>query len=279
MRSGPAWKVCTALGVMLCAVALDTPPLEAQRLHGRVVDAGSGAPVADATISALDAEGRSGVQAVSDSAGGFTMPIMPGRFTLHVIHIGYEDLTTEPIEFSRGEVVTLEIRVGASPIRIEPLIVQSRRRIPIGSELFYSRMERQRKLGEGDFITRAEIEQSSVGSVNDLLARHPQLSIMSDGLNEFIMTEQRGGRRCRPALWVDGIRLLRDTDLSAWFMPGSVEGIEIYPNASFVPPELAGGESCGAIAIWSRAERGNPFTIKRIAAATAITLVGILITR
>jgi hypothetical protein len=89
----------------------------------------------------------------------------------------------------------------------------------------------------------------------------------------------RRSARWTPRAWVDGIRLLRDTDLSAWFMPGSVEGIEIYPNASFVPPELAGGESCGAIAIWSRAERGNPFTIKRIAAATAITLVGILITR
>lgn len=258
--------------------------LSAQSVSGRVIDAATGSPVAQAAIEAIDDAGQPRAQTASDSAGAFALPLPAGRYSFRVTHLSYDPLETESLQFSRGEVVRLEFRLGVRPIRMEPLVVTSRQRTHIGSEQFYSRMQRQRALGQGDFITRDDIEQTTTSDINALITRHPQVRSTRagpGGMTEMLVLEARGGGLCVPALWVDGMRIMRNelTDLRSWFHPDNVEGVEIYPNAAFAPPELSGGSECGAIAIWSRQQRGNPFTLKRVMIAAIIAVTGFAMTR
>lgn len=275
-----------ALSAALALALISAAPsaLCGQAASGLVIDATTGAGVADASIEALDESGQQRAQAVTDSAGHFALPLPAGRYRFRVTHLGYETIETESLQFNRGETVTLEIRLGARPIRMDPLVVRSRQRITIGSEAFYARMERQRALGQGDFITRADIEETTTSDINALIARHPQVRTGHGGpggFTEMLVLEQRGGGQCLPAIWVDGMRIMRNdqTDLRSWFHPDNVEGVEIYPNAAFAPPELVAGSACGAIAIWSRQQRGNPFTLKRIVIGAIIAITGFAMTQ
>src|SRR5215213_6453548 len=74
----------------LIAVSLGLASLgEAQTISGRVTDRTSGLPVAGVVISALDASGQPLVRAVTDSASGYRIILMPGAMKLHFRRIGF----------------------------------------------------------------------------------------------------------------------------------------------------------------------------------------------
>ena len=270
------------LPLLLGLVALLLPaPTSAQGMTGQVVDAASGVPLAEVRITVLDETSREHAVTVSDSSGQFVLPLPAGRYTLHLERLGYRALTTPSLAVNRAETVILELRLGAEAIPLEPLVVTSRvRSPPLGSDAFYRRMRQYRDVGAGRFFTRAQIDSTSTTNVHTLLARDPAVRIRRGRFTEYVAFESRG-RTCLPALYLDGvyIRNHSETDLSAWIQPGQIEGIEIYPNPALAPAELVRGGECGALAIWTRGSRGNPFTLKRGLIAGGIVALMLLITR
>jgi hypothetical protein len=74
----------------LIAVTLGLATLaRAQTVSGRVIDRTSGLPVAGVVVSALDASGQPLVRAVTDSASGYRIALMPGAMKLHFRRIGF----------------------------------------------------------------------------------------------------------------------------------------------------------------------------------------------
>lgn len=266
-HAGPSHRRATRRlirpAVLLLALVL--PQVAAgQVVIGRVIDEDTRAPVPQVLVAALDTAGAVQVSMLSDSAGAFQLGLAAGTYALRLERLGYETLTTDTVRLRRSETVTVEVRLGARAIPLEPLVVLGRSRPAIGSEAFYRRMDAYRKVGIGRFMTRGQIDSSGASTVHMLLARDPAVRILQYRLHEVVAFQARG-TTCLPALYIDGVRVANnaETDISAWLHPDIIEGVEIYPDPAFAPPELR-IEGCGALALWTRTGRGNPFTLKRI---------------
>jgi hypothetical protein len=260
----------------LCAVltvlALPRAAAGQAAVNGVVLDAETSQPVADVTIRAINEAGRERMRGVSDSAGYFSLALPPGRYTFQAEHIGYRTLNTPSVQVRRGDLVTVEIRVGVAPIAFEPLVVRLRQPNAVtGSERFHRRMAEQKAIGQGRFITRREIDSTSVASINDLLNRQPWLEVRPivgrTGTNDVVIIRY-AGRECLPALYIDGmpVGFTMDTDLRDFYSPDMLEGVEIYRTEVETPPELR-RPGCGTVALWTRGQRGNPFSLRRLGIA------------
>jgi hypothetical protein len=262
-----------ALFAALVAIHATAHRADAQVVGGLVVDAATGAPVAGARVGALDEEGQERLTVTSDGQGRFTIPLPAGRHVFRVQHIGYDVLDTEPVILGRGERVEVEIRLGPRPVDLEPLVVRERRRAGRGGTEFQRRMARMQATGQGRFITREEIEQTAVASVDALIAREPGVGLAQLQFQDVVVITARGrSSPCMPVVYIDGVQVMNDAltpvDLSL-FRPDMIEGIEIYTRPQFAPPEFR-TQGCGAIAVWTRLDGdGNPFTRRRLAIAGA----------
>jgi hypothetical protein len=265
---------------------------------GRVVDSVTGEGVGQALVRAVprsdtatappavreapapprDEDRRIRTAAITDSAGAFGLVLEPGEYAFQVEHISYRALTTGEVEVADGERLTVEIRLGPLPFEIEPLVVQARAQAASRISPFQRRMEQMGRASMGRFITREDIERAGVTTVNDLLMRQPGVTLVPvRGQSVVVMTGR--GQNCRPTLYFDGMAIARgagDVDLSSWFHPEMIEGIEIYPTATSAPADMR-TEGCGVIAIWSRHDAGNgaPLTWRRVLIATG--LIGLIL--
>ena len=91
---------------------------EAQTVSGRVTDRTSGMPVAGVVVSALDASGQPLVRAVTDSASGYRIMLVPGAMKLHFRRIGFS-----PVQVAIGDSVNGRIDVVLSrlPTQLPPV--------------------------------------------------------------------------------------------------------------------------------------------------------------
>ncbi len=268
-----------ALGASV-AMAMATATAQAQTVTGQVVDAVNGRGVDQALVVAVAAadptaaaeevelsalEEARPLSATTDSVGHFTLSVGPGSYSFVVEHIGYQTLRSPAVDVGSDELVTLELRLGPLPFEMEPLVVRERRQAATWRGHFQRRMDQHR--GAGRFITRADIERRSAGTVNSLLSTQPGLRLASVRGGQVIMMRSMG-RNCLPMLYFDGMpvsQTVAAVDLNHWFHPDAIEGIEIYRSAAMVPVDLH-GDGCGVIAIWSRRDEvGRPFSWTRMA--------------
>ena len=301
-----------ALSILIVLAGGVTENVRAQTLGGSTRLA-SGEPIAGVEVSALNAQGRIVGTVISDSAGVFHIPLpRADRYRLRAQHLGHPVHTSAYVRVRRGESIAVDLRIGPQVAELAPLVVIGRRRHPVSrlSE-FYDRMDRQKKLGLGRFITRQDIEQTSTTDVHTLLVqREPSirlfravaapaamspdpLQIVQNALNvragtvkEVIYLHRRGGvganSPCAPLIYLDGMLLGRteNVDLTSFVSTDEIEGIEIYRSGAETPGELADG--CGSIGVWTRravATSGNPFTLKRVGMASAFVAFALLMTR
>jgi hypothetical protein len=114
-------------GILFCA-ALQVASLDAAfaqdqvTVHGRVRDAGSGAPIASAWIELADFERRLGV----DTAGAFSVALDRGVHRLSVHALGYQSLHTE-IRLAGDTAMTFTLAV--EPLALEGIEVQASREL------------------------------------------------------------------------------------------------------------------------------------------------------
>lgn len=280
------------LAALLLCLHATSARASGQEVSGYVVDDGTGTALAEVVIRALDGAGNERASTSSDSTGWFAVRLPAGSYRFELSRLGYMDLSTEPVRVGRNENVTVELRMGPRAIPIEPVLVRARTRVArVGVDVFYQRMAQQRALGHGRFITRSDIDGTSVASANDLLARDPALMILARtrpggqstrNTIDVLVMRQPGLRHCYPAVFMDGIRIYRpeETDISALFQPESLEGVEIYPNPAFTPPELMDPRGCGSVALWTRRTQGRRFmTMRQLYIATGFVAAAFLLAR
>lgn len=285
--------------------------VSAQALGGSAHDGNTGAPVGGAVVTALDAQGREHGTVVTDSLGVFHIPLrLPGRYQLRAQHAEYTNQLSGFIRVRRGESIAVDLRIGAPVTELAPLIVVARKRHPVSRLTeFYDRMERQKKIGLGRFITRADIAQTSSVDVHSVLEREPSVSIVRSapprsslgvdrtgppdplellrtaanvrrtGVSEVIVI-QRGGGACTPMIFLDGMPLgsAEFVQLTSFVSTDEIEGIELYRSGMETPGELA--DACGAIGVWTRRAEGtpgNPFTWPRIAKAAGFLAGAVIV--
>jgi len=239
------------------ALLLATTPAAAQLVRGTVIDVAAGTPIAYAEVALVDQNGQSVLTALTDSLGVFLLEAPnAGRYTLTVRHIGFVAVSTPVVDVSDAEMVSVEVRMSAEAITLDPLVVVQRRWYGIARlEQFYDRADWHVRTGIGRIYFHEDLQSYS-------------------SLRHLFMTVPRR-LNCPMPILVDGIPIHSLDDLDAFAQPSDVEGVEIYRGAAQVPPEYAHLTDCAIALVWTRPTRGNPFSWKRF--LVGVAAAGVLV--
>ncbi|MEW5926049.1 MAG: TonB-dependent receptor [Gemmatimonadota bacterium] len=204
----------------------------AGELRGRVVEAGSGAPVAGASVRT---DGPAAGSATTDADGRWSVgPLPPGEHRVHVGHLGFAGRTVV-VAVPRPDGAELTVALTPEALPLDAVVVTASRRMqrladaPVATEL----------------ITRREIEQAGVSDLSSVLVQ--RLGIQLEGghpAGEGVMLQGLGSERVLVLL--DGQpmvgRISGQVDLSR--IPTSmVERVEVVkgPQSSLYGSEAMGG--------------------------------------
>jgi hypothetical protein len=216
-------------------------------ISGTVRDS-AGAPIPGVEVVLLHRAGA----VYSDSLGTFRLANVPsGKRALHFRRLGFEPKSLDT-DITQGQTLALTVVLDPFATEIEGMTVEELTRKRQLLSDFYDRKSR----GFGYFITRDEIEKRNPMNLSDMMRMVPGAKLIPmTGTNQATLRFSRAqiGRDCPPQYWVDGVKAydLNIDDL----IPSDVEGIEIYPGASTIPPQFntrEGTTICGVVLIWTR---------------------------
>ncbi|MDE2662358.1 MAG: carboxypeptidase regulatory-like domain-containing protein [Gemmatimonadota bacterium] len=221
-------------GLALPRSAVSQQPVE---IAGRLLDAGTGAPIATALVSipALD------ISTLTNVDGAFHLVVPAGLHTFEIRHIGYGMRTTE-VEAPDGT-LSLEIRIEPAAIEVAPLEVNVEWRPSYLEQVgFYER----RAHGLGRFYDPEDIRRGGDG-----------LIVGWRNLSERILNISRVNvMLCAPQIIIDGRR--DRVGLMTGLAHHRLGGVEVHGEPHKVPglePRIrAAGENpfCPTVIVWTR---------------------------
>lgn len=103
---------------LLLYVGAAAAPAAAQTVSGRVTDRTSGFPVAGVVVSALDSSGTLLTRAVTDSASGYHIAVLPGMVRLSFRRIGYSPAEAALKDSVNGRI---EVVMSRLPTKLPPV--------------------------------------------------------------------------------------------------------------------------------------------------------------
>jgi hypothetical protein len=219
-------------------------------VRGEVVDHETREPVRRAAVSLGPGFGRApalGTRITDQEGRFFFRKVPPGSYRLTITSLGYHDLA-DTLQVPAAGDLDILIPLSTDPIPLEPIVVTAEQRDPAMRGI-RQRMESR----SGFFVTREDIEARSPRLLTDLLWSMPGARVVSSPyFGRFLLL--RGG--CRPAVWLDRVRIYETDSLDHLVSPHNVEAIEVYHSLE-LPVEF-GGHPCGGILIWTRMGTPSP---------------------
>lgn len=262
-------SIVAILGLLV--LSLTPADAVAQTLVGRLVDAETAAPVANATITALDEANSAIAGVLTNAEGSFRITLeRSARIRLRAERIGYETATTDLLEVEGGATLEVEFRLSTSAVVLSPITVTVAPRPWWESERppqvwgFYERMDRYGRTGMGRFLTAEDLALQKGAPGWTILSNQLAFGIRAEMPSRGPTTPSvtiRGplGTRCTPVYFVDRLRYGADewaiySLIESMNEQGRIEGIETF-SPWYIPSELAvqlrHGEDC-VVVIWTR---------------------------
>jgi hypothetical protein len=275
-------NACVSLLLLLVFVDVIVQPAEllAQRVVGTVLEDRSRTPIVDAQVALVDQHTATRSVISTDSSGEFVLSVSAGRYTIHVLRLGYQAYISPVLELQAGETVAVEISMGVGAVPLDPIRVVTRSAAPRGGVAeFYERRDDPARYG-GYFFSREDLDRGAIARTTTLLMRVPNLELVPLARGEYD-TERyfirfRGGVNgtgsCSPALYLDGVRIQQTEGVTVdeYFDPSRIEGIEVYNRTATAPAQYTGNNDCGVVAFWTRAPaQGRGGGWKRLAVGFA----------
>jgi hypothetical protein len=265
---------------MLIAAAMLLVPAAAgaQTIQGIVLDDSTEAPIANVRVDLVHTGGGAPASTRTDSAGAFRFdPRPPGTVVLRLRHPSYTPIDSLSLAVSTNERVELELRLGHSPILLEPIIVRAR--ADAGVAGFRDRMARG---GFGRFLGRKELERRETARASDLLRMIPGVRIERGAPGSALVVMRGGAGQCLPDIYIDGMRMrqFRETNVDTFISTAMLEGVEVYTSAAQVPNVFSASfNSCGVVAFWTRPSPTGKWSWRKMAIGVGVLLLGVIITR
>jgi len=230
--------------LLLSSAAAAQQPVGA--VSGIVRDS-SGTPVFSVEVRA----GKLLVWTRTDSTGTYHLGGLPaGKTQLQFRRLGFEPKTQDVVVTT--EPLTVNVTLEQLPLEMAALITEASARVREALRDFWNRREQ----GYGHFITRSEIEDRHPMNLSDMMRLIPGMQLLPHSVGSqatLRFARNSGGHDCPPQYFIDGV-MARGFNIDD-MPPQDVEGIEIYPGVSTVPPQfrsIVGTSACGVVAIWSR---------------------------
>jgi hypothetical protein len=200
-----------------------------------------------ATVSLLG----SGVRVSTGDNGRFRITgLRSGNYILTVNRIGYVPVAVA-MALAEQDTLRPSIELRRVVTALDTMIVTSKTTSGRLQEF-----ERRRALGEGHFITAAEIDKRGSILVADILRVVPSVVIAEPRPGEKVAVSNRpSGRFCPFQLFLDGTPMPTSTNLDNLPPPKDLAGIEIYSGAATIPLQYKYGDVfCGVILLWTRSD-------------------------
>ncbi|MGD2067281.1 MAG: TonB-dependent receptor [Gemmatimonadota bacterium] len=254
-------------------------------IHGRVLDARSGGPVADATVSlesnpaglVPDRAAGAGaflgtaVRVTTDDLGRYRFRALDrGTYRLRVVRIGYRPATLD-IRYDGPADPSVSVALEVEPVRLEPLEVVTtlpatrvgfvpRRGRESGSRRVDAERLRQERFLSTDArqLTREDLVEAATLGETDLLRALRRLPGVNAAHDWSAEPWTRGARWDETLVYYDGLPLygaLHGGGLFTAVSPDLVGGVTFHPG---VRPPGAGEASAGVVELTSRSAHGPP---------------------
>ncbi|HEX8452540.1 MAG TPA: carboxypeptidase regulatory-like domain-containing protein [Longimicrobium sp.] len=259
---------------MLVAAAMLLVPAAAaaQTVEGVVLDDSTGAPVANVRVELVHTGGGAPASSRTDSTGAFRFdPRPPGTVILRVRHPSYTPIDSLSVAVAKDERVEIELRLGHSPILLEPIIVRAR--ADEGVAGFRDRMARG---GFGRFLGRKDLERRGTSRASDLLRMIPGVRIEQGAPGSALVVMRGGSGQCLPDIYIDGMRMrqLRESSVDAFVNVPSLEGVEVYTSSAQVPNVFVSSfNSCGVVAFWTKPAPTGKWSWRKMAIGVGVFLL------
>lgn len=270
MSRRPSWLILIVAAFPL----IGTSDARAQaRLVGLVRDS-AGAPVAGAEISVADMTRTT----TTGSKGEFQLAgIRPGLITVTARRLGFAPVSAT-LRVKDGDNTLPDFVLTPTPRELDPVAIQEQelwRERPLLREF-----EENRKLGLGQFVTRAELAKMQGGFISQAFGGMRGLVVVRGGStahtwlanprgiesgcvtlqdrlqNENVTPRGADCGYCFPEVYLDYTRISQNgvaVNVSQ-FSPDQLQAIEFYSSGSAAPPRYnASITGCGLIVLHSRA--------------------------
>jgi hypothetical protein len=278
-------------GCMMAVLTLTADPAAGQRIRGSVVDSARKA----VPVARVEARTTAGVElppVETDSLGRFTF-LLPaaGTYVLQVILPGSAATAPSMVTVRQDEEVVVVMRTDVQALRLSALDVTTRRRMPMGREAVYRRIEQMKTSGVGRAVTRDELDRMNPQSIGIALSRiSGRVRLVESNqpnMNTIYFSGASGARGgCAPAIFLDGHRInFRPYNVNTLIEPHRVDAIELYFGGGHAPIGFHDQTGCGSILIWSRSQpddetSNKPSQLRRwVTAGVAITAGVLLLAR
>ena len=210
-------------------------------------------PMQGAFISILGTSIRVG----TGPNGRFRITKIPtGQYLVIVKRVGYRPASAVievPSVGHRSPVV--RAREG-QPKRSRPMTITEKAPTERMSEF-----EQRRKLGFGEFMTRAEIDQRNSVFPTELFRKFMSVNVSPSRTGPitqwFALSRREGGNptlgACPMQVYLDRVPLPNPFNLDLLPSPKEITGIEVYAGSATIPPQFNGfNRGCGIILVWTR---------------------------
>lgn len=241
-----AQRAAAPIGTLVRRDTSTGPQLRADQmaiLAGAVTDS-AGRPVPYATIVA-----DSGQTTIAQQDGSFRLGrLKPGPNGFLIRRIGYQPLAFE-IEMPVASTVNVSLKLLPASVDLKPVVVEGRRVSPaLARTGFY---DRQRQALAGIFFDPEALAKRALVSTTDLFRGLPNITVSNDG---GVTTRIYGrGQKCM-VIYLDGVPVGRDFDVSRNMPPEWVKAVEVYASANQTPPQFSQQTGCGAVVFWTRVD-------------------------
>lgn len=279
---------CGRIASLTCACLLGTsaPTLAQLPPHG-MTPAHPQAPISVLSAQVFDDQTSTPLAAVNVSLMGTAIRLMTdarGRFeltaersadfVLSLKRLGYQPASSV-VSLTLGDTTRLSFFLRPAALTLDPVNVAARGESRSARLAGFDR--RRAHHINGDFITRAVIEQQHTTVTTNLVRIIPGVTVL-DSSGTRLLASMRGGRPtdrrvikdmagrrqivdgfdlapCYLAIGIDGV--LQEWGFSIdQISPLDIEGIEVYQGPASIPRELMASQSdgyCGVVMIWTRA--------------------------
>jgi hypothetical protein len=189
----------------------------------------------------------------TDSAGVVRVPDLPdGGHIIEVVARGYQAYFDN---FVTGASVQQPIQLELLPIPASDTAKTKGQK----TALTFAGFNARRSKRQGKFFTPAQLEAASGRPLANLLKTDAGAFIVSGPHGESQLAERSpasASSPCYAAVVRDGMRIYPFGDASPpdldKIFAETLTGIELYPRAAAVPPELRDAAACGALVLWTR---------------------------
>lgn len=245
-------RTCWLSAVLLTAAV----SLDAQTVRGRVVDGATMLPIPLASVTALSSAGRPLDRTAADSAGYFAVELRgAGAYRLRAERVGYRVVTSPDFDLGAGEALEVELHMSVMSVNLDPLVITSRAEPPRLANLDRAGFYLRERNAPGLFMRREDIARTRGARLSDVLGSLPGARRATIQGRAGISLGRSGGtgRACPPAVFLDGMQVIRAEGIDDIVHVAAVEAMEVYRGPSQTPPQFAGGETgCGVVVIWTR---------------------------